>query len=180
MFRSERPTIEGKHYRVKDAYNVPAPVRAGGPPIMIGGQGEKKTLRLMAQYADMANLMGGKDVIAHKIEVLAGHCADVGRDIADINKTSLSFVMIAPTTAEAEKVREEFFAARGMSWNDLDDATKASMEPRMVTGDPDTVGEWLGELLDLGLDGIVVNLPANGHDPEVVALAGQVVSKLVS
>jgi len=180
MFRGEQPTIEGKHYRVKDALNVPAPVRAGGPPIMIGGQGEKKTMRMMAQYADMANIMGGKDVLPHKIEVLAGHCDALGRDLSDINKTSLSFVMIAPTTAEAEQVREQFFQERGMSWDALDDATKASMEPRMVTGDPDTVGEWLGELLDLGLDGIVVNLPANGHDPEIVALAGQVISKLLS
>ena len=81
MFRGERPTIEGKHYSVKDAINSPAPVTPGGPPIMIGGQGEKKTLRLMAEHAEMANLTSGFDELPRKLEVLAGHCADVGRDI---------------------------------------------------------------------------------------------------
>src|SRR3954447_18697657 len=75
MFRSEKPTFDGKHYRVKEAFNVPAPVRPDGPPIMIGGQGEKKTLRLMANYADMANIITGRDEVARKLEVLAGHCA---------------------------------------------------------------------------------------------------------
>ena len=71
MFRGERPTIEGKHYRVKDAINSPAPVTPGGPPIMIGGQGEKKTLRLMAEHAEMANFTSGFDEIPRKLEVLA-------------------------------------------------------------------------------------------------------------
>ena len=61
MFRGERPTIEGQHYTVRDAINHPAPVTPGGPPIMIGGQGEKKTLRMMAQYAEMANFTAGFD-----------------------------------------------------------------------------------------------------------------------
>ena len=78
MFRGERPTIEGKHYSVKDAINSPAPVTPGGPPIMIGGQGEKKTLRLMAEHAEMANFTSGFDELPRKLEVLAGHCADVG------------------------------------------------------------------------------------------------------
>jgi F420-dependent oxidoreductase-like protein len=63
MFRGERPTIEGKHYQVRDAINSPAPIRPGGPPLLIGGQGEKKTLRLAAQYADMLNLISGRDSI---------------------------------------------------------------------------------------------------------------------
>jgi F420-dependent oxidoreductase-like protein len=179
MFKGERPTFEGKHYRVKDAINSPAPIRPGGPPIMIGGQGEKKTLRLMAQHAEMANIITGFDELPHKLEVLAQHCEDVGRDIDTINKTTLTFVLIAPTTAEAERVRNGFLAERGMDWDTLDDATRALLTARMVIGDPDTVGEKLQGLLDAGLDGIVVNLPANGHDPEIVTLAGQVISKLV-
>src|SRR5437764_534126 len=71
MFRGERPTFEGKHYRVKDVINSPAPITPGGPPIMIGGQGEKKTLRLMAEHADMANFTAGFDEIPRKLEVLA-------------------------------------------------------------------------------------------------------------
>src|SRR3954463_5688424 len=66
MFRGERPTFEGTHYRVKDAINSPAPITPGGPPIMIGGQGEKKTLRMMAQYAEMANFTAGFDELPRK------------------------------------------------------------------------------------------------------------------
>src|SRR5258706_7021672 len=94
MFRSERPTFEGKHYRVKDAINSPAPIPPGGPPIMIGGQGEKKTLRLMAQHAEMANFTAGFDELPHKLEVLAAHCADVGRDINTINKPPLASLFL--------------------------------------------------------------------------------------
>ena len=58
MFREETPTFEGRYYSIDDARNVPRPIQAGGPPIMIGGGGEKRTLRLVAQYADMCNVTG--------------------------------------------------------------------------------------------------------------------------
>ena len=76
MFRGERPTFEGKHYSREGRHQLPAPVTPGGPPIMIGGQGEKKTLRLMAEHAEMANFTSGFDELPRKLEVLAGHCAD--------------------------------------------------------------------------------------------------------
>ena len=113
MFRGERPTIEGQHYSVRDAINSPAPVTPGGPPIMIGGQGEKKTLRLMAQYAEMANFTSGFDELPRKLEVLAGHCADVGRDIDTINKTPLCNVVIGETMEEAEGLRNSFLRPAG-------------------------------------------------------------------
>src|SRR3954449_10864371 len=106
MFRGERPTFEGTHYRVHDAINSPAPITPGGPPIMIGGQGEKKTLRLMAQYADMANFTSGYDELPHKLDVLARHCDDVGRDIATINKTPLGMLVLGDTMEAAEAKRD--------------------------------------------------------------------------
>jgi F420-dependent oxidoreductase-like protein len=168
MFRGERPTIEGKHYRVKDAINSPAPVTPGGPPIMIGGQGEKKTLRLMAQYADMANLTSGFDELPHKLEVLEQHCDDVGRDPATINKTPLCSVAVGHTMEEASALRNGFLSARGLDWDTLDDATRALVGARLIVGDPDTVGERISEVIGLGVDGITFNMPANGHDPEAV------------
>ena len=169
MFRGERPTIDGKHYSVKDAINSPAPVTPGGPPIMIGGQGEKKTLRLMAQHAEMANLTSGFDELPRKLEVLAAHCAHASRDLADINKTSLCTVVIAPTMEEAERLRNDFLRARGMDWDSLDDAMRALVAARLVVGDGDTAGEQIEKLLGVGLDGLTFNMPANGHDPEAVA-----------
>ena len=80
----------GKHYRLAETICLPPPVR-GRVPILIGGGGERKTLRLVAQYADACNLFGheGPDGIAHKLEVLRGHCDDVGRDYDAIRKTLL-------------------------------------------------------------------------------------------
>jgi F420-dependent oxidoreductase-like protein len=179
MFRGERPTIEGKHYRVKDAINSPAPVTPGGPPIMIGGQGEKKTLRLMAQHADMANFTSGFDEIPRKLEVLEQHCADVGRDPATINKTPLCSVAVGRTMDDAVVLRNGFLSARGLDWDTLDDATRKVVGARLIVGDADTVGERIREVIGLGIDGITFNMPANGHDLEAVAHTVGVVSAAV-
>ena len=168
MFRGERPTIDGRHYRVADAINSPAPIRAGGPPIMIGGQGEKKTLRMMAQYAEMANFTSGFDELPRKLDVLAAHCADMGRDPSTINKTPLCSVVQGPSMEEAVGLRNAFLAARGLDFDALDEATQRAVSARRVVGDADGVGEQVEALVALGLDGITCNLPANGHDPEAV------------
>jgi F420-dependent oxidoreductase-like protein len=178
MFRGERPTFEGKHYRVKDAINAPAPITPGGPPIMIGGSGEKKTLRMMAQYAEMANFTSGYDELPHKLEVLAQHCEDVGRDIDTINKTPLGSLVLGQTMEEAEDKRNALLADRGMPpWDQLDDNIKNMLGARFVVGDADTAGEQIQSLLALGLDGVTFNMPADGWEPEAVAFAGEVLNK---
>jgi F420-dependent oxidoreductase-like protein len=80
----------GKHYELAETICLPQPVR-GRVPIMIGGGGERKTLRLLAQYGDACNLFAqiGRDEIAHKLDVLREHCDAVGRDYDDIRKTVL-------------------------------------------------------------------------------------------
>ncbi len=178
MFRGERPTIDGKHYRVKDVINSPAPITPGGPPIMIGGSGEKKTLRMMAQYAEMANFTSGYDELPHKLEVLAQHCDDLGRDINTINKTPLGSLILGQTMEEAEGKRSALLQERGMPpWDQLDEAIKAMIGARFVVGDADAAGEQLQSLLALGLDGFTFNMPADGWDVEAVAFAGEVVNK---
>ncbi|MEV7429333.1 MULTISPECIES: LLM class F420-dependent oxidoreductase [unclassified Nocardioides] len=82
----DRP-FEGRHYRLEEPVAVPAPVR-GRVPVLVGGSGERKTLRLVARYADACNLFGeGPDVVSHKLDVLRRHCDDVGRDPDEIEKT---------------------------------------------------------------------------------------------
>jgi F420-dependent oxidoreductase-like protein len=83
------PSFDGKHVHVKEAMCYPRPLQ-DKVPIMIGGSGEKKTLRLVAQYADACNLFGDAATVRHKIDVLHRHCADVGRDPAEITITHLS------------------------------------------------------------------------------------------
>lgn len=85
MFAGDQAPYEGRHYRLGRPLNAPAPL-AGRIPILIGGGGEKKTLRFVAKYADACNLFGGPDV-AHKLEVLREHCEREGRDYDEIEKT---------------------------------------------------------------------------------------------
>jgi F420-dependent oxidoreductase-like protein len=88
MFHGDESPFEGKHYRLGRLLNSPGVLSRPHPPILIGGGGEKKTLRLVAQYADACNLFPTPEV-QHKLDVLKQHCEDVGRDYDDIEKTVL-------------------------------------------------------------------------------------------
>ncbi|HTT93298.1 MAG TPA: LLM class F420-dependent oxidoreductase [Solirubrobacterales bacterium] len=88
MWSEDDGPYKGKHYELGETMCVPAPVQQPRPTLMIGGSGERKTLRLVARYADACNLYGGeRDVVAHKLEVLKGHCEAEGRDYDEIEKT---------------------------------------------------------------------------------------------
>jgi F420-dependent oxidoreductase-like protein len=86
MWSESEGPYDGKHYQLGRTMNVPQPLRRPHPPILIGGGGEKKTLRLVAQYAQACNLFGGPEV-AHKLEVLKSHCDTLGTDYDAIEKT---------------------------------------------------------------------------------------------
>jgi F420-dependent oxidoreductase-like protein len=90
MWSDDDGAFTGRHYRLAETVCVPRPIQQPRPPVLIGGSGERKTLRLVAQYADACNLFGeGPEVVAHKLEILERHCADVGRDAAEIEKTMI-------------------------------------------------------------------------------------------
>jgi F420-dependent oxidoreductase-like protein len=89
LFTQHLTDFDGKHYQLKDARNEPKPVQKPHPPFVIGGGGEKKTLRVVAKYADIWNLnVREVDVFKHKLQVLEQHCADVGRDPDEIEKST--------------------------------------------------------------------------------------------
>jgi F420-dependent oxidoreductase-like protein len=100
MWSDDEGPYEGKHYRLERTLNVPQPLTKPHPPILIGGGGERKTLRLVAKYAQACNLFGG-DELEHKLDVLRRHCDDVGRDYDEIEKTVM--VSLDPG-ANGEKV----------------------------------------------------------------------------
>ena len=107
---SEEP-FEGSHYRLERTLNVPQSIRRPHPPILIGGGGEKKTLRLVAKYADACNLFPSAE-LEHKLEVLRGHCSDVGRDYDEIEKTVM---MPLDPGAGGEHVDEMLERLRGLA-----------------------------------------------------------------
>jgi F420-dependent oxidoreductase-like protein len=108
MFRHDRTTFRGRRHSVDGAINVPQPVQPGGPRILIGGMGEQKTLRLVAQYADMWNGFGDPSTVRHKLAVLGEHCRDIGRDRSEIETTRLGTPITDPTIVETSRA---FFEA---------------------------------------------------------------------
>jgi F420-dependent oxidoreductase-like protein len=89
MWSDDNGPFHGVHYELAETLCSPEPVSSPRPRILIGGGGEKKTLRLVAQYADACNIFGDATVIAHKLDVLRRHCDNVGRDYDDIEVTTL-------------------------------------------------------------------------------------------
>ncbi len=178
MLRDERPSLDGRWYQVSEAINPPAPLST--IPVMIGGSGEKKTLRMVAQYADLGNLTCDPSEVPRKVEALEGHCERLGRPRSEITLSWNRVACIAPTTAEAEAERDAYLAQRGMVWGDLPEELQAMIEGMIVWGDPATVGERFAEWQGLGVDGFTVALPANGHLPERVELLGQTLAPLVN
>lgn len=115
MWSADDGPFEGRHYRLAETMCVPQPLQQPRPPILVGGGGEQKTLRLVARYADACNLFGtGTEAVAHKLEVLRGHCDTEGRDYDEIAKTVLS---TSPPLADADAfLRDvEAYAALGVT-----------------------------------------------------------------
>lgn len=177
MFTEDVTTFEGRWYTVRDAYNVPKPLQRGGPPVLIGGSGERKTLRLVAQYADACNIFGGTDRVRRLMDVLDGHCEAVGRDPATVTRTRLGTLVLGRTHEEALARRATMLAARGVDYDALGERERADLDARLTVGDPDEVGEQVEALLAAGLDGTIWNLP-DAHDLDRVAFAGEVLTKI--
>jgi len=111
MFTGDDVSFTGTHYRLDHARNLPRPVQAGGPKIMIGGGGEKRTLRLVARYADQCNVTGDVSTLARKIGVLRRHCAEVGRDPAEVGVTWMTPLILTTSSQNTAEVREMLAAA---------------------------------------------------------------------
>jgi F420-dependent oxidoreductase-like protein len=167
MFTEEQSSFEGKHYRTENVLNNPQPLR-GDIPILVGGSGERKTLRLVAKYADGCNVFGDPAHAKHLMEVLEGHCEDVGRDPAEITKTRLGMMVIGRTHEEAmrkvEPIRQRLPEDR--------------FKMTVFAGDPDEIAEQVQEFLDVGIEGLTLTVP-DVHDLETVALIGETVGPLV-
>lgn len=102
MWSGDRSPYDGKHYQLAEPINSPQVLSQPRPPILIGGSGEKKTLRMVAQYADACNLFvfGGTDELVHKLDVLKAHCENLGRDYAEISKTVGGLMYAGQPTSE--------------------------------------------------------------------------------
>jgi F420-dependent oxidoreductase-like protein len=166
MFTQDAPSFKGNYYEINGAHNVPRPVRSDGIPIMIGGGGERRTLRAVARYADACNIFGDAETIRHKMKILDEHCAAEGRDPRDITRTALKTLVIGPDPRAAEEKSAPVRARFGERFSIIG-----------MAGGPDEVRAQALELREAGLDGLIVNVP-DAYDLETVALAGQTLSDL--
>ncbi|HET9168568.1 MAG TPA: LLM class F420-dependent oxidoreductase [Actinospica sp.] len=111
MWSDSDAPYQGTHYQLERTLNVPQPLSRPHPPILIGGGGEKKTLRLVAQYAQACNLFGNAD-LERKLDILRQHCVDVGRDYDEIQKTVMGPI---DPGKDGEKVDELLEQLRGLA-----------------------------------------------------------------
>jgi alkanesulfonate monooxygenase SsuD/methylene tetrahydromethanopterin reductase-like flavin-dependent oxidoreductase (luciferase family) len=155
------PAFRGKALDVPEALCYPRPIQAH-IPILVGGSGEKRTLRLVAKYADACNLFGDAELISHKLDVLARHCADVGRDRQDIEVTQLSTTLVGANPSDladrTEKLRPKRLSAEKFA---------RQMNAGTVQ---DQIGRFRG-LADVGVQTAIVSLPDVAEDHAIERFA---------
>ena len=145
-------TYPGQFYQLQDAHCLPAPSR-GGPPILIGGGGERRTLNLVARYADEWNAVNlTADVYRHKVSVLAGHCDAEGRDPATIKRSMMMFALVGPDGDALDRATRRLMGIFGAGANATPAEFRAGMRERgLLVGDTSEVVDRLGEYGKLGL-----------------------------
>jgi F420-dependent oxidoreductase-like protein len=146
IFDNETFTFDGKFYSVADARVVPRPQRR--IPIMIGGSGEKKTLRMVAEMADLCNIGGTAGVVAKKLAVLDQHCAAVGRDPGQVKRTAMTSLFVSANETDRDNLR---------SMLNYDNDTE--VRDRMIIATADEATENLAAIVTAGADEVIVNLP---------------------
>ena len=158
MFSTDVTTFHGKHFSAEHALNSPRPVQPGGPPIMIGGTGERRTLRLVAQHADLCNVLGPPETVRHLMAVLDDHSADLGRDPSTICRTVTAMVVVRDSTA-------------GGSY---------AMPPsplKPVTGTYAEVVSQLRDLLAAGIDGLILSCTEEDSRPEYISMLSELAAE---
>lgn len=145
MWTGDEKPFEGKYYHLERPLNSPQSAQRPQPPILIGGTGERKTLRLVAQYADACNLFArlGDEVLQHKLDVLRDHCQSVGRPYEEIEKTTL-------------------------------DTLRLSRDGRNSTMTPSVAIDYFAHLASMGIDQAIFNM-SNVSDPAIFDLLGEIV-----
>jgi F420-dependent oxidoreductase-like protein len=130
MWRDDRASFAGQHYRIDGAWNRPQPLQKPHPPIVIGGSGEKVLLKLVARYAQVWNMGGSPAEFVHKMKILDQHCADVGRDPREIERSWFGPLLIDDDPERLDRRLKKRAAAAGVG---------AALDERMIAGTPEQV-----------------------------------------
>jgi F420-dependent oxidoreductase-like protein len=153
---TERPaSFEGKYYQLRDVKENPAPVQRPHPPILIGGSGEKVTLRLVAQYAQFCNVSGDVETVARRLGILKEHCDRLGRPYDQVTKSIYHTILVGKSDAEVKAKQERW----------------ADYVPRngILAGTPAQLVDMLGAYARVGTQYVIYRTP-EWHDVEPLQL----------
>jgi F420-dependent oxidoreductase-like protein len=161
MIKGERPTFSGRYYRTTEA--MANPRFRDHIPLMIGGSGEKKTMRLAARFFDHLNIMAGFNDLPRKVAVLNERCEEVGRDPSTLETSTLVTAMVDDNVTA--------------------DAIPDNMKQRMVAGGAEAIADQLkAKVFDAGVTGVILNLPTSiqGYQPGQISALGAALTPLVA
>jgi F420-dependent oxidoreductase-like protein len=164
MWTEDSATFSGKFYQIRNAYCNPKPIQKPHPPIMIGGSGERRTLKIVAKYGDACNIFGSVETVKKKLGVLREHCRSVGRDYDSIVKSKLGHIVI---DKDKEKVTE---AMKGMP--------EDRRREYAIYGTPEEVRRQVEAFRDAGVEYLIVNLEPDRELQALELFANEVVKKL--
>lgn len=166
-WRDGKVSFEGREYQVTGAIVEPKPLQAGGPPLWIAGGGEKVTLKIAAKYAKYTNFVGTPEGFAHKSQVLADHCRDVGTDYEAIVRSANFNTVIGDSEAEVTdrvaRVRARMVAT-GVDEAAVDGMLATVTSPDAASGTPEQIVEKLSRVRDLGCEYAIINFPEAAYD----------------
>jgi alkanesulfonate monooxygenase SsuD/methylene tetrahydromethanopterin reductase-like flavin-dependent oxidoreductase (luciferase family) len=158
MMTQRRASYSGAHHRIADALSNPLPVQQPRPPILVGGSGERRTLRLVARYADYCNIFGDPPTVARKLNLLREHCAEVGRPYTAIVRSNFVGILIARNQAELARKRRLYRPWLGCP----------------IVGTPEQVVAQLRSFARAGIQYVIFNLP-DAHTLEPIQLLAETV-----
>jgi F420-dependent oxidoreductase-like protein len=160
MFTEDRPSFQGKHYRIERALNVPRPIQPGGPKILVGGGGEQRTLRLLAKHGDIGHWFGGDlEDLKRKRQVFRERCAEVGRDPSSVLLLVGFNVILVESEKEGKDVMEQIPAER---------------RPMIAIATVSQAAELAGRYLDAGFGGFTLSNLTLRTD-EAIGRAGELI-----
>jgi F420-dependent oxidoreductase-like protein len=161
-------TFNGKYYQIRNAYCNPKPIQKPLPPILVGGGGERKTLKIVAKYADACNLFGSPETVRKKLDALKDHCKSVGRDYDSILKTKLGAIIVDENNDMAKnRVRKTF---RGIP--------EEQIKEFAIYGTPENVSRQIEAFEQVGIQYLIVDLEPYRELEALDTFASKVINKM--
>jgi len=161
-------SFNGKYFQIINAYCNPKPIQKPSPPILVGGSGERKTLKIVAKYADACNLFGSTESIKKKLDILKEHCKSVGRDFDSILKTKLGTIVLDDNREAAKDRVEETF--RGVP--------EEQIKEFVIYGTPEDILKQIEALQQVGIQYLIVNLEPSRELEALDTFANKIINKM--